>query len=200
MKLNKLRCLCMVAALGSAMISLPVLAHDSVLHTMNALQDGFLHPFTGLDHLLAMLAIGIWAAQQKQARAWLIPASFPLMMVAGGALALAGILLPGIEHGIAASVLVLGLLISFAVKLPAGAGVALVSVFAMAHGYAHGQEMPANESAILYGAGFVLATALIHAAGWFANNAAQKMLGSTLPRYAGLMMAVTGAFFLSALA
>ncbi|PXX46842.1 HupE/UreJ family protein [Undibacterium pigrum] len=200
MKLNKLRSLYVVAVLGSAMISLPAQAHDSVLHSMNALQDGFLHPFTGLDHLLAMLAIGIWAAQQKHARAWLIPASFPLMMVVGGALALAGIALPGVEHGIAASVLVLGLLISFAVKLPVSAGVALVSVFAMVHGYAHGQEMPVNESAVLYGAGFVLATALIHAAGWFASNAAQKTLTITLPRYAGVMITLAGAFFLSALA
>lgn len=200
MKLNKLRCLYLVATLGSAMISLPALAHDSVLHSMNALQDGFLHPFTGLDHLLAMLAIGIWAAQQKHARTWLIPASFPLMMVVGGALALAGIALPGVEHGIAASVLILGLLISFAVKLPVSAGMALVSIFAVAHGYAHGQEMPVNESAVLYGAGFVLATALIHAAGWFASNAAQKMLTSTLPRYAGVVIALAGAFFLSVLA
>ncbi|MBI1773120.1 MAG: HupE/UreJ family protein [Burkholderiales bacterium] len=200
MKLNNLRCMCMVVALGSAMISLPALAHDSVLHSMNALQNGFLHPFTGLDHLLAMLAIGIWSAQQKRARDWLIPASFPLMMVAGGALALAGIALQGVEHGIAASVLVLGLLISFAVKLPVGAGVALVSVFAMAHGYAHAQEMPASGSAVLYGAGFVLATALIHAVGWFSSNAAQKMLTSTLPRYAGVMITLAGAFFLSALA
>ncbi|MFZ6732390.1 HupE/UreJ family protein [Undibacterium sp. Ji42W] len=200
MKLHNSRWLCVVVALGNAMISLPAFAHDSVLHSMNALQDGFLHPFTGLDHLLAMLAIGIWAAQQKDARAWLIATSFPLMMLAGGALALVGVVLPGVEHGIAASVLVLGLLISFAVKLPVGTGVALVSVFAMAHGYAHGQEMPANESAVLYGAGFVLATALIHAAGWFASNAAQKMLTSALPRYAGVMIALAGAFFFSPLA
>ncbi|MFZ6678494.1 HupE/UreJ family protein [Undibacterium sp. Tian12W] len=200
MKLNKLRCLYVVAALDSAMISLPAMAHDSVLHSMNALQDGFLHPFTGFDHLLAMLAIGIWAAQQKHGRAWLIPASFPLMMVVGGALALAGIALPGVEHGIAVSVLVLGLLISFAVKLPVSAGVALVSIFAMAHGYAHGQEMPANESAVLYGTGFVLATALIHAAGWFASNITQKMLTGKLPRFAGVGIALAGAFFLSSLA
>lgn len=200
MKLNKLHSLHVIAVLGGGLISLPALAHDSVLHSMNALQDGFLHPFTGLDHLLAMLAIGIWAAQQKHARAWLIPVSFPLMMIIGGALALAGITLPGVEHGIAASVLVLGLLISFAVRLPVSAGMALVSVFAMAHGYAHGQEMPANESAVLYGAGFVLATAVIHATGWFASNAAQRMLDSRLPRYAGVMITLAGAFFLSALA
>lgn len=200
MKLNKLRCLCVVAALGGALISLPALAHDSVLHSMNALQDGFLHPFTGLDHLLAMLAIGIWSAQQKHTHAWFIPASFPLMMLAGGALYLLGVVLPGVEHGIAASVLVLGLLISFAVKLSVGAGVALVSVFAMTHGYAHCQEMPVYESAVLYGAGFVLATALIHAAGWFASNTAQEMLTSKLPRFAGMMITVVGAFFLSSLA
>ncbi|MFZ6710316.1 HupE/UreJ family protein [Undibacterium sp. TC9W] len=200
MKLNKSRGLCALAALGSVMISLPALAHDSVLHSMNAIQDGFLHPFTGLDHLLAMLAIGIWAAQQKHARAWLIPAIFPLMMVVGGTLAVPGIGLPGVEHGIAASVLILGLLISFAVKLPVSSGVALVSIFAMAHGYAHGQEIPLNESAVLYGAGFVLATALIHAAGWFASNAAQKLLASALTRYAGVMITLAGAFFLSSLA
>ncbi|MFZ6722952.1 HupE/UreJ family protein [Undibacterium sp. Ji49W] len=195
MKASKSQILGVIAAFSLAMMTMPASAHDSVLHTMNALLDGFLHPFTGFDHLLAMLAIGIWAAQQKQARAWLIPASFPLMMLAGGALALAGVALPGIEHGIAASVVVLGLLISFAVKLPLSAGVALVSVFAVAHGYAHGQEMPANASALLYGSGFVLATALIHVMGWMAGKGAQQWLASQLPRIAGAGIAMAGVFF-----
>ncbi|MFZ6765443.1 HupE/UreJ family protein [Undibacterium sp. Di26W] len=196
MKPSKSQSLGAIIALSLAMTTLPASAHDSVLHTMNALLDGFLHPFTGFDHLLAMLAIGIWAAQQKHARAWLIPASFPLMMVAGGALALAGIALPGVEHGIAASVVVLGLLISFAVKLPVGAGMAMVSVFAVAHGYAHGQEMPANASALLYGSGFVVATVLIHVIGWMAGKTAQQWMASQLPRIAGAGIAMAGVFFL----
>ncbi|MFZ6756419.1 HupE/UreJ family protein [Undibacterium sp. Ji50W] len=195
MKPSKSQSLGAVIALSLAMTTLPASAHDSVLHTMNALQDGFLHPFTGFDHLLAMLAIGIWAAQQKHAQAWLIPANFPVVMVVGGALALAGIALPGVEHGIAASVVVLGLLISFAVKLPVGAGMAMVSVFAVAHGYAHGQEMPANASALLYGSGFVGATMLIHAIGWMAGKTAQQWMVSQFPRIAGAGIAMAGVFF-----
>jgi urease accessory protein len=92
----------------------------------------------GADHLLAMLAVGIWAAQHQRPAYWLLPLAFPLMMTAGAALGMSGVIIPGVEAGIAASVLILGLLIAGAVKLPLAASTALIAVFAVAHGYAHG--------------------------------------------------------------
>ena len=134
---------------------------DSLLTASMSFSAGFHHPFSGLDHLLAMLAVGLWAAQNKRSALWVLPLLFPLMMLVGALLAFAGLVVPGAETGIAASVAVLGLLIAFAVRLPLSASSALVSLFALFHGYAHGTELPHGSSAAMYGLGFVLATALL---------------------------------------
>ena len=126
---------------------------------------GFLHPVTGFDHLLAMMAVGLWAAQLGGRARWLVPSAFVATMIGGAALGRTGMVMPGIEQGIAASVLVLGLLVSNAVRLPVAAGMALVSVFAFFHGFAHGAEMPTTAGGFAYGAGFIVATAGLHAAG-----------------------------------
>ncbi len=151
---------------------------------------GFVHPFMGLDHLLAMLAVGLWAAQLGGRWAWAVPLAFVSAMAGGGALGIAGMSLPLVEPAIAVSVLVLGLLIAARVRLRAS-GLALVGVFALFHGAAHGIEMPPQASRLVYSGGFILATALLHAAG--------AGLG-LLPRarLAGAPVALAGAWLLVA--
>jgi urease accessory protein len=159
------------------------------------LMAGLTHPFVGLDHLLAMIAVGIWAGQLGGRAVWLIPLTFVSVMAAAATLASFGLLLPLIEPAIACSVLVLGLLIAGSVRLPTSVGALLVCLFAVFHGYAHGLELPQAASPILYGAGFVLATALLHGLGiGFARNSRQhKMLqriaGYSLIAASGLLLA-----------
>ena len=151
---------------------------------------GFVHPFTGLDHLLAMLAVGLWAAQLGGRWIWAVPLAFVGSMALGGALGFAGVRLPFVEPMIAASVLVLGLLVAMRVQLRWSA-LALVGVFAVFHGIAHAIEMPPEGLRIVYVGGFVLATALLHAAG--------VGLG-LLPRarWAGVPVALAGLWLLAA--
>ena len=159
------------------------------------LMAGLTHPFVGLDHLLAMFAVGIWAGQLGGRAVWLIPLTFVSVMTAAATLASFGLLLPLVEPAIACSVLVLGLLIAGSVRLPTSVCALLVSLFAVFHGYAHGLELPQAASPILYGAGFVLATALLHGLGiGFARNSRQhKMLqriaGYSLIAASGLLLA-----------
>ncbi|WP_374302125.1 HupE/UreJ family protein [Ferrovibrio sp.] len=154
---------------------------------------GFVHPLGGLDHLLAMVAVGLWAIQHGGRRAlWLLPLSFVLPMAGGFALALAGIGLPGVEAGIALSVLVLGLLVAFAVRPPLPAAMAVTAAFALLHGHAHGSEMGDASHALLYAGGMVLATALLHAGGLVAARLAQQVALPMLTRAAGAAVAVAG--------
>jgi len=157
------------SALVAAALVVPVLARAHPGHDGHDFGwdfgTGFTHPLLGWDHLAAMLAVGLWAAQLGGRARWLVPAAFVAVMILGATLAQTGLVIPGIEQTIAASVLVLGLLIATTAKLPVGAGMALVGLFAAFHGFAHGSEMPATAGALNYGAGFVVATILIHAAG-----------------------------------
>jgi urease accessory protein len=154
---------------GGILLALPALAQAHPGHDGHDLtwdfSGGFAHPLSGWDHLLAMIAVGLWAAQLGGRARWLVPAAFVTVMALGAALGRTGAIFPGVEQGIAASVLVLGLLIAAAVRLPVTAGMTLVGVFAIFHGFAHGVEMPATAGGLLYGAGFVVATALLHAIG-----------------------------------
>lgn len=138
------------------------LAHPGHDHGAMA---GLLHPLTGIDHILAMLAVGLWGAQLGGRAQWLLPASFVAFLAVGGALGMSGAALPMVEAGIATSVLLLGLLIGFAVRLKTLPAALIVGCFAVFHGYAHGTEMPAAGSAWLYGAGFVAASAALHGVG-----------------------------------
>ena len=145
-------------------------------HDGFSLKDGFLHPLLGLDHLTAMLAVGLWSAQGGGRKMWLWPAAFVTAMLAGGTAGHFGLGLPFVEPSIAASLVILGILVILAVDAPVAAGAALVALFAIAHGHAHGTEAPATGWAA-YAAGFAAATALLHAAGLAA--------GTTLARLAG---------------
>ncbi|MCL4430910.1 MAG: HupE/UreJ family protein [Epsilonproteobacteria bacterium] len=128
-------------------------------------EAGFSHPIGGADHILAMVAVGLWAAQMGGRSLWAVPLSFVVMMVVGTFLGIQGVHVPFIEEGILASVLVLGAMIGFGVKMPIVFSSVLVGVLAIFHGTAHGIEMPLNTSGVEYGIGFVLATGMIHISG-----------------------------------
>ena len=151
--------------LAAAVVLAPALAMAHPGHGTGSFVSGFTHPLHGFDHLLAMLAVGLWAAQLGGRARWVVPASFVGVMSLGGALALVGVGLPLAEQGIVASVLILGLLIAATVRLPLAASAALVGLFALCHGHAHGVEMPASAAGAAYGLGFVGCTALLHVLG-----------------------------------
>ena len=153
--------------------------------------SGFAHPLHGLDHILVMVAVGLWAAQLGGRARWLVPASFVGVMVLGGTLAMAGLRVPFTEEGILLSVLVLGILVAVAARFPLAASMAIVGIFAFFHGHSHGTEMPANAVGYAYGAGFALATVLLHASG---IGMAYVTHSVRLPavRWAGAAIAVAG--------
>lgn len=156
------------AALGIAAATLTAAA-PAFAHTFGAtgsgFAEGFVHPFLGVDHLLAMVAVGLWSAVLGGRARWSVPAAFVVAMAAGAALGMAAIPLPSVELGIALSVLVFGLLIGLGARLPLPAGIALVALFAVFHGHAHGWEAPTAATPALYMLGFALATASLHLAG-----------------------------------
>ena len=142
----------------------PAYAHTGA-HAVFSFSSGFLHPLGGIDHLLAMFAVGLLAAQLGGRALWLVPAAFVTVMLAGAVLGYAGVHLPGVEHVIALSLLAIALPAAFALKMPASLAMIYVAVFAMFHGHAHGNELPEGGEFLTYVAGFAIATAIIHAAG-----------------------------------
>ena len=150
---------------------------------------GLLHPLSGLDHMLAMVAVGLFAARLGGKAFWAVPLAFVGMMIVGGALALNGIGLPYVEIGIAASVIVLGAAVALDFNLPVSAAMGLAGFFSLFHGHAHGAEMPVTASGVTYGLGFVMATALLHSAGLGLGLLASK---ASAPRNFNLFK-VTGA-------
>lgn len=153
---------------------------------------GFCHPWHGLDHVLAMVAVGLWAAQTGGRAIWAVPSSFVGIMTLGGILGAAGVGLPFVEQGILASVMVMGLLIAGSARLPLPASMILVGAFALFHGHVHGAEGAATSLAISYFIGFLLATALLHACGIALALGSQKFAGIPLVRYAGMVVAIAG--------
>lgn len=150
----------------SVLLILPTLAHAHVAASeVSGFLRGLLHPLGGMDHLLAMAAVGVWAAQGGGRAVWLVPATFVATMAVGGAIGAAGIIMPFAEHGIALSMLVLGLLIAGHIRLSLPACAAIAGLFSVFHGHVHGVEIPADASGSAYGAGFLVATALLHGAG-----------------------------------
>jgi len=139
-------------------------AHTGV-GTVNGLAYGFAHPLGGVDHVLVMVAVGLFAAHLGGRALWLAPLAFVSMMVVGGAFGMAGVGLPFVEIGIGLSVVILGLAVASGLHLPTAGAMALVGFFAMFHGHAHGAEMPETASGLAYAAGFVLATASLHVLG-----------------------------------
>jgi urease accessory protein len=153
---------------------------------------GLAHPFLGADHLLAMIAVGLWAAQLGGRARWLLPVSFVALLALSAALAMAGIALPMVEAGVVTSVMLLGLFIGLAVKLPPALGAAMVGLFAIFHGHAHGAEMPAAVSAWQYGFGLVVSSALLHGLGLFAGLRCRA--AGSWGRATGTLIALGGAW------
>ncbi len=172
---------------------LPTLA---LAHPGHDLQPGFvagvLHPLSGLDHLLVMLAVGMWAAQLGGRLRWVIPTSFVALMITGAMLGTAGMALGAVEQGIAASVCVMGLLLACTIRMPASVCLLLTGGFAIFHGYAHGVEAPQQTSAILYMSGFALSTIALHLIGFIASNWLVRHQQQATLRWAGAAMAVSG--------
>ncbi|MGY4395439.1 urease accessory protein [Sphingomonas sp. UYAg733] len=159
--------------------------------------SGFAHPLSGWDHLLAMVAVGLWGAFLGRPLIYLLPVTFPLMMVVGAVLGMFGLPMPPVEIGIALSVFVLGGCIAAAWRAPTWGAVVIVATFALFHGYAHGRELPSAADPIGYSTGFVLATGLLHVAGIGIGLLADRRGGATVIRASGAAIAATGVLFLS---
>ena len=159
--------------------------------------SGFHHPISGWDHVLAMVAVGLWGAQLGAPAMWLLPVTFPMVMALGGMLGLLGIPLPGVEIGIALSALVLGAMVLTEKRPPLWVAAVVVGVFAIFHGHAHGTELPAGESGLLYSMGFVMATGCLHGLGIGIGLIHRWDAGRIALRVAGATVAVAGCYFLS---
>ncbi|MGH6771161.1 MAG: HupE/UreJ family protein [Xanthobacteraceae bacterium] len=186
------------AVLLVVIVATPALAHTG--SGAGGFVGGFSHPVFGTDHLVAMIAVGLWGAFLGAPAIWLLPVVFPLVMAAGGVAGIAGLPLPAVEIAIATSAVVLGLMVALAARPPLWIAAALVAAFAIFHGHAHGAELPAGADAIAYSAGFVIATGLLHLTGigfglltrWPAGRVAVRALGGAI--------AFAGILFLSRLA
>ena len=191
------------ALLTTAFVLAPTLAfaHPGLPGHTHDLASGFMHPFSGLDHILAMVAVGLFAAQLGGRALWAVPASFVAMMAAAGVAGMSGVALPLTETGIALSVIVLGGAVALRLALPVAAATVLVGFFAMFHGYAHGLETPETASGLLYGLGFVAATAALHALGiglGLALGRFEGAFGRGLISMAGSAAALIGMVMLAA--
>ncbi|WP_257167071.1 HupE/UreJ family protein [Bradyrhizobium sp. SRS-191] len=185
------------AALLSALSASPLLAHEQA-GVGGGLASGLLHPLTGLDHLVAMVAVGIWGAQLGGVAIWVLPVVFPLVMAFGAVLGILKIGLPVPELVIALSALVLGLAVALRIRVPFAAAAAIVAIFAVFHGHAHGAELPSSANPLAYGCGFVVATGLLHACGITIGALARWPGGERIIRGVGAAIAALGGYFLVA--
>ena len=167
-------------------------------HSRMTLAEGLAHPFTGLDHILAMVAVGLWASQLKRPACWLLPMIFPTVMALGATLSASGFALPWIEPAIAGSVIVFGAVIAFALRPSLAVSTLVIALFALFHGYSHGVESPAQNSIWAYSAGFILATLALHAVGFAIGAAANRAPVRFVVRTAGAAIAAVGVLLLAA--
>jgi urease accessory protein len=169
-------------------------------HVQSGEAGGFLtglsHPVSGLDHVLAMIAVGLWGAQLGSPALWLLPVAFPMMMAVGGMMGLVGFPLPGVEVGIALSAIVLGIMVLGEVKPPIQLAITIVAFFAIFHGHAHGTELPEGQSGLLYSIGFVVATGCLHGVGIAIGLIHKWPTGKVALRIAGAGVALAGVYFL----
>jgi urease accessory protein len=154
---------------------------------------GLAHPFSGLDHVLAMVAVGLWASQLGRPAVWVLPLTFPAVMALGAVLGATGMALPWLEIGVAGSVLALGAAVALAWRPAVVVGAALVAAFALLHGWSHGTELPQAGSALAYGVGFILATLALHGTGLALGAVSLRPAGRMAARAAGAAVALCGA-------
>src|SRR5262245_31486599 len=177
-------CACVIAALAAT--NSAAFAHPG-LH-LTGFGDGLAHPFSGLDHMLAMVAVGLWAAQLGRPATWVLPLAFPAVMAVGAVAGWSGVALPWMEIGVTLSVVVLGAAVAFGLRPSLTVSAALIAVFAFFHGYTHGVELPQSASALTYGIGFIAATLTLHAIGLTLGTVGR----GALPRVAGSAVAAMG--------
>lgn len=185
------------ALAAAALVATPAHAHEGT-GLAGGFAAGLVHPLAGLDHMLAMIAVGLWGAFLGRPLVYALPMLFPAAMVVGGALGMAGIGFPPVEAGIAVSVITLGAMILFAVRAPVVLACVIVGLFALFHGYAHGTELPSAADPVGYSAGFVLSTGLLHLVGIAFGLLRGVPAGTIALRAAGGAIALTGAWFLVA--
>ncbi|WP_045837955.1 HupE/UreJ family protein [Hyphomicrobium sp. 99] len=173
----------------------PALAHSGT-GTSAGLLSGFMHPITGVDHLVAMVAVGLWGAQLGNPAIWILPITFPLVMAIGGLLGVSGIDLPFTEIMIAISAIALGLMVATKTRPPLWVAALLVGVFAIFHGYAHGRELPEAADPLAFGVGFVIATGLLHLCGILIGVLTRWPAGAKLVRTSGAAIGAIGGYFL----
>ena len=181
------------AIVGLATLPMPLAAHEG--GSVAGLLSGLYHPVSGLDHVLAMVAVGIWGAQLGAPAIWVLPITFPVVMASGGMVALLGVGLPGTEVGIGLSALLLGAMVALERRPDLWIAAALVGFFAVFHGYAHGTELPEGQSGLLYSIGFVVATGGLHAAGIGVGEVRRWPWGGSALRLAGAGIALAGVWF-----
>lgn len=187
-----------------SLLSLLASSGLAIAHTGEGFTGGFVsgltHPIFGWDHVVAMVAVGLWGAVLGRPALWILPIVFPLVMAIGAALGVAGIPVPFIEQGIALSGVVLGLMIVFMIKAPMPVAAVLVGLFAIFHGHAHGTELPEAANPIAYAVGFVIATGLLHLAGILFGTLMASEAGKWAVRLGGAVIALVGAAFLAGIA
>lgn len=174
----------------------PVASAHRETGTVGGFVSGFLHPLTGLDHIVAMVAVGLWGAYLGAPAMWLLPVVFPVVMALGGALGVLGVPLPAVETCIALSGIMLGLAVALAARPPIWVAAVLVGFFAIFHGHAHGAELPASANAMTYAVGFVLATGLLHLSGIAFGLLVRWPWGRIAVRSCGAAIALVGCGFL----
>ncbi|MDH4440491.1 MAG: HupE/UreJ family protein [Rhizobium sp.] len=186
-------------AVALAIFTIPTMADAHILSGEGGgFLHGFEHPLSGLDHMLAMFCVGLWGAQMGGRSVWSLPIAFPLIMVAGGIMGIAGIPLPAVESGIALSIIVLGAAIACLWRPPEWLALAVIGIFAIFHGYAHGAELPNATDPADYAFGFVVATGLIHLAGIAVGLGFQRLHGGQFARALGGLIGLGGVYFLVA--
>lgn len=159
--------------------------------------SGFLHPIYGWDHVVAMVAVGLWGAFLGAPAIWILPVVFPLVMAFGGALGVIGVPVPAVETGIAASALVLGIMVAFAIRPPIWIAAIIVGIFAIFHGHAHGTELPNAANPLAYSVGFVLSTGLLHLSGIAFGLLVKWPAGKIAVQAGGGLIALAGIGFLT---
>ncbi len=160
------------------------------------LVTGFGHPWSGLDHILVMVAVGVWGAQLGRPAVWLLPVAFPMMMAAGGFIGLLGLPFPSVEVGVSLSAIVIGFMVLIEARASMKLIVALVGLFALFHGYAHGTELPEGQNGLLYSIGFVVGTGLLHCVGIGLGLLHRFESGKLVLRGAGSVVMMMGGIFL----
>jgi urease accessory protein len=174
----------------------PVYAHTDVASLQGGFISGFTHPILGLDHVVAMVAVGLWGAFLGKPAIWVLPVVFPLVMALGGALGVSGVEIPFIETGIALSGVVIGLAVAFMIRPPIWVAAIIVGAFAIFHGHAHGTELPNSANPLIYSIGFVTGTGLLHLAGIGIGELTRWTWGTMVVRASGGVIALIGLGFL----